>query len=108
MGGYGWVGFGCESFAFSLFFRFFLSSLLYPPENPTLIFHSFGPQVMERTERERTLLRSDNAKLRREVDLWKMKAQVAESGQQMDRHRRSEGISLGGEGEGDEEIGGSL
>lgn len=35
---------------------------------------------MERTERERTVLRQENARLKREVGLWKMKAQVAESG----------------------------
>lgn len=47
---------------------------------------SLGLQVMERTERERTVLRQENATLKRELELWKMKAQVAESSQHMEKH----------------------
>lgn len=83
---------------------FFFQSSLLEKETNTDSFLLFL-QVMERTERERTLLRSENARLKREVELWKMKAQVAESGQQIDRGRRSGGE--GGEGEtssGEEEM----
>ena len=41
---------------------------------------------MERSERERTVLRMENVRLKRELDLWKMKAQVAESGRHMEAH----------------------
>lgn len=41
---------------------------------------------MEKTERERTVLRTENAKLKREVELWKMRAQVAEAGQHLETH----------------------
>ena len=73
---------------------------------------------MERTERERTVLRQENARLKREVELWKMKAQVAESSRHMaepvadedsdQTHRTAGGedknaVQVGGNGKDDED-----
>ena len=75
------MGFGCGYLALSLSLALDFNSILRRIHNAYSSLFCPPPQVMERTERERTLLRSDNAKLKREVELWKMKAQVAESGQ---------------------------